>query len=34
MAKAYEPDQLAGRIFYISMVSIAAFCAVVFTFVL
>ncbi len=34
MAKAYEPEDLAQRIFYISMAGIGAFIAVVFIFIL
>jgi hypothetical protein len=34
MAKAYEPQDLAQRIFYISMAGIGAFIAVVFLFIL
>ena len=34
MAKAYEPEDLAQRIFYISMAGIGAFVAVVFLFIL
>jgi hypothetical protein len=34
MAKAYEPDDLAKRIFYISTVGIGAFIAIVFIFIL
>ena len=34
MAKAYEPEDLAKRIFYISMAGIGAFIAVVFIFIL
>jgi hypothetical protein len=34
MAKAYEPDQLATRTFFVSIAGIAAFIAVVFIFIL
>ncbi len=34
MAKAYPPEELAARIFYISMVGVGAFIAAVFMFVL
>lgn len=34
MAKAYEPDDLATRIFLISMAGVGAFIAVVFLFIL
>jgi len=34
MAKAYEPGDLAQRIFYISMAGVGAFIAVVFLFIL
>lgn len=34
MAKAYEPADLAQRIFYISMAGIGAFIAIVFLFIL
>ncbi len=34
MGKAYEPDELAWRIFVVSMVGIGAFIAVVFLFIL
>ena len=34
MAKAYEPDALAARAFYISMAGIGLFIATVFVFVL
>ena len=34
MAKAYEPEDLAKRIFYISMASVGAFIAAVFLFIL
>ena len=34
MGKAYPPDELANRIFYISMAGIGCFIAVVFLFIL
>jgi hypothetical protein len=34
MAKAYPPDELAKRIFFISMAGIGTFIAVVFVFIL
>ena len=34
MSKAYEPSDLAQRIFYISMAGVGAFIAVVFLFIL
>jgi hypothetical protein len=34
MAKAYEPEDLASRIFWISIVGVGAFIAVVFIFIL
>lgn len=34
MGKAYPPEELATRIFYISMAGIGAFCAAVAIFVL
>ena len=34
MAKAYEPADLAKRIFYISMAGVGTFIAVVFIFIL
>ena len=34
MAKAYTPDDLADRTFWISMAGIAAFIAIVFIFIL
>ena len=34
MAKAYPPDELASRIFYLSMAGIGTFVAVVFIFIL
>lgn len=34
MAKAYEPEDLAKRIFYISMAGVGAFIAAVFLFIL
>ena len=34
MAKAYPPEELAKRIFYLSMAGIGAFIAVVFIFIL
>ena len=34
MAKEYQPDQLATRVFLISIAGIAAFIAVVFIFIL
>jgi hypothetical protein len=34
MAKAYEPEDLAKRIFYITMAGVGAFIAVVFIFIL
>lgn len=34
MAKAYEPEDLARRIFYISMAGVGAFIAAVFLFIL
>lgn len=34
MAKAYPPEELAKRIFYLSMAGVGAFIAVVFIFIL
>ena len=34
MGKAYPPEKLASRIFYVSMAAIASFIAVVFLFIL
>lgn len=34
MAKAYPPEELASRIFYLSMGGIGAFIAIVFIFIL
>jgi hypothetical protein len=34
MAKAYKPEDLAKRIFYISMAGVGAFIATVFLFIL
>ena len=34
MAKAFEPDDLASRTFMITVAGIAAFCAIVFLFIL
>ncbi len=34
MGKAYKPEELAYRIFYVSMAGIASFIAVVFLFIL
>jgi hypothetical protein len=34
MAKAYPPDELVKRIFYLSMAGIGSFIAVVFIFIL
>ena len=34
MAKTYEPEELAKRIFYISMAGIGSFIATVFIFIL
>ena len=34
MAKAYEPEDLAKRIFYISMAGVGSFIAAVFLFIL
>ncbi len=34
MAKAYQPEDLAKRIFYISMTGVGAFIATVFLFIL
>jgi hypothetical protein len=34
MAKAYEPEELIKRVFYISMAGVGTFIAVVFIFIL
>ncbi len=34
MAKAYEPQELASRVFYLSMAGVGAFMAIVYIFIL